>query len=176
MEAIFDRLYEQYHQQIFQYIFYIVRRREIAEELVHEVYIKVLKAYATFEGKSSEKTWIYSIARNVTIDWLRKENRKKRKLFATQSLEREDLRDPAPLPEEIVMKQEDIQLIYQALEKCTLDQQQVLILRYIQSLTVAETARILNWTDSKVKVTQHRALRVIKQFMEETGLRKVKEG
>lgn len=168
MKTVFARLYEEYHQSIFQYIYYTVRRREIAEELVQEVYIKVLKAYSSFAGKSSEKTWIYSIARNVTIDWLRKENRQKRTAINHESfLDKDDIRDPNPSPEEIVTKREEIRLIYDALQKCSLDQQQVLILRYIQSLTIKETATILNWSESKVKTTQHRALQMIKQIVQQ---------
>ncbi|MEI2401183.1 sigma factor-like helix-turn-helix DNA-binding protein, partial [Paenibacillus phytohabitans] len=52
-------------------------------------------------------------------------------------------------------------------------QRLVLILRYIQSLSIAETAKALGWTESKVKTTQHRALKVLKTYMEESG---VKEG
>lgn len=166
LEAVFHRLYETYHQAIFQYIYYIVGNRETAQELMHEVYLKVLTSYDSFAGKSSEKTWLYSIARNVAIDWLRKEKRKRRKWFrAVQLLDKADLHSDEPLPEEIVVQNEDIRLIYEALKSCTFDQQQVIILRYIQSLTVAETAKILNWSESKVKTTQHRAIQSVKKFV-----------
>lgn len=69
MDESFQRLYEKYHQDIFQFLYYLVKDREQAEDLVHEVYIKVLKSYSSFEGRSSEKTWLFSIARHVAIDF-----------------------------------------------------------------------------------------------------------
>ncbi|WP_026675750.1 RNA polymerase sigma factor SigX [Alkalihalobacterium bogoriense] len=177
MESQFDYLYETYHQSLFQFIFYMVRNRETAEELVQEVYIKVLQSYEKFEGKSSEKTWLYSIARHVAIDWIRMQNRQKRKWLGLLSpIENEVVKDSAPLPEEIVTQREEIRQMYQGLQQCTIDQQQVIVLRYIQSLSITETATILGWTESKVKTTQHRAVKALKGFVEHPNLAKVKEG
>ncbi|WP_332835311.1 RNA polymerase sigma factor SigX [Bacillus sp. FJAT-44742] len=173
----FDRIYETYHQSLFQYLFYLVKNRDTAEELVQEVYIKVFQSYAGFEGKSSEKTWLYSVARHVGIDWIRKQNRQKRKwlgLFSVAS--EEEIKDPSPLPDEIVMSRDGIQMIYSSLQKCNLDQQQVIILRYIDSLTIKETAEILNWSESKVKTTQHRAIQKLKELTGEVVSSAVKEG
>lgn len=177
MENTFDYLYETYHQSLFQFVFYMVRNRETAEELVQEVYIKVLHSYETFEGKSSEKTWLYSIARHVAIDWIRKQNRQKRKwLGILGPVEKEEIRDTAPLPEEIVTQREEIRLIYKGLKKCTIDQQQVIILRYVQGLSIQEASQILGWSESKVKTTQHRAIKALKEFVEKTDVLAVKEG
>ncbi len=57
--------------------------------------------------------------------------------------------------------------MYRGLARCTVDQRLVLVLRFIQSLSIAETAEALGWTESKVKTTQHRALKALKQYMEE---------
>jgi RNA polymerase sigma-70 factor (ECF subfamily) len=51
----------------------MVQSREQAEDLVQEVYIRVLKSYQNFKGESSEKTWLFAIARNVAIDFFRKQ-------------------------------------------------------------------------------------------------------
>jgi RNA polymerase sigma-70 factor (ECF subfamily) len=65
------------------------------------------------------------------------------------------------------MQREEYQYIYQCLDHCTVDQRIVIIMRYIQELSIAETAEALNWTESKVKTTQHRALKVLKKEMEQ---------
>ncbi|MGC4378135.1 RNA polymerase sigma factor SigX [Fictibacillus sp. Mic-4] len=168
MEDSFDRLYEEYHQSLFQYIFYMVRNREVAEDLVQEVYIKVLKSYKSFEGKSSEKTWLHSIARHVTIDWIRKQNRRKKKLLFFTLSEKENLiKDHEPLPDEWVTQKESVKQLYKTLHKCTQDQQQVLILRFIQSLSITETAAVLGWSESKVKTTQHRAVKRLRDLLDQ---------
>ena len=66
-DSVFSRLYDEYHNDVFRFLIYLMRDRDQAEDLMHEVYVRVLKAYSGFEGKSSEKTWLFSIAKNVAI-------------------------------------------------------------------------------------------------------------
>ena len=80
MDSVFEELYEKYHDDIFNFLFYMVRNREQTEDLVQEVYIKVLRSYKRFKGKSSEKTWLLSIARHVAIDFFRKQKSWRRKM------------------------------------------------------------------------------------------------
>lgn len=170
MRSEFERLYTAYHHQLFQYLFYMVRNREVAEDLVQEVYIKVLNSFETFEGKSTEKTWLYSVAKHVGIDWIRKQSRKKRKWEGKEYewSEREfEIEDKNPLPEEIVLQKDEVQQVYRVLKTCTEDQQQVVLLRYVQSLSISETADVLGWTESKVKTTQHRAIKTLQKNLEE---------
>lgn len=173
MNSVFHDLYEKYHQEIYQFIYYMTKNRETAEDLVQEVYIRILKAYERFEGKSSEKTWMYSIARNVTIDYFRKQKGWKDKIFANFDWNRQSIEDYQPVPEEVAILNEDIQNLYQCLNRCTTNQRSVIILRYIQGMSIAETAEILTWSESKVKTTQHRALKAIKKLLEDLS---AKEG
>lgn len=173
METVFHELYEKYHHDVFSFLYYMVKNREQAEDLVQEVYIRVLKSYDRFEGKSSEKTWLFSIARHVAIDSFRKQKGWKQRLIDSFDWNKQDVKDQAPLPEDIALQNEQVQILYICLDKCTIDQRMVLILRYIQSLSIVETAQSLGWTESKVKTTQHRGLKVLKTYMEELG---IKEG
>ncbi|WP_404442591.1 RNA polymerase sigma factor SigX [Sutcliffiella horikoshii] len=167
MNTVFQELYEKYHQDVYQFLYYMVNNKEQAEDLVQEVYIKVLRSYDRFEGKSSEKTWLFSIAKHVAIDSFRKQKGWKNKLLETFDWNKQQVRDHAPLPEEIAVQNEQVQQMYLCLDKCKVDHRLVLVLRYIQALTIQETAQILGWTESKVKTTQHRALKVLKAYMEE---------
>lgn len=169
LNTVFQDLYDKYHQDIFNFLFYMVKNREQAEDLVQEVYIKVLKSYDRFQGNSSEKTWLFSIARHVAIDFYRKQNGWRKRLATTFDWSKQQVKDCASLPEEIVIQNDEINLMYKCLDHCTTDQRLVLILRYIQSLSIIETADALGWTQSKVKTTQHRALKVLKKYMEESS-------
>ncbi|MBG9445001.1 RNA polymerase sigma factor SigX [Cytobacillus firmus] len=173
MDSVFDELYKKYHQDVFQFLFYMVKNKELAEDLVQEVYIRVLKSYERFEGKSSEKTWLFSIARNVAIDSFRKQKGWKQKIMEKFDWSTQQVKDELPLPDEIAVQREEIQMIYRCLDLCTIDQRLVIIMRYIHELTITETADSLGWTESKVKTTQHRALKVLKNHMEHF---KAKEG
>lgn len=165
MDSVFVDLYTKYHQDVFQFLFYMVKNREQAEDLVQEVYIKVYKSYHRFEGKSSEKTWLFSIARNVAIDHFRKQKSWKQRIFETFEGSTIQIKDEHPIPEEIAVQNEELQLMYRCLDQCTIDQRMVLVMRYMQDLSIAETAKVLNWTESKVKTTQHRALKALKKYM-----------
>ncbi|OZM57166.1 RNA polymerase sigma factor SigX [Lottiidibacillus patelloidae] len=168
MKEQFNELYEKFHQEIFRFLVYMVKDKQHAEDLVQEVYIKVLDSYDRFRGQSSERTWIYSIARHVAIDWLRKQQRRKKRGFFQAEIDDEQfiIKDDAPLPEELLTQSETMKAIYQALENCTVDQKTVVILRYIQGLSISETAQTLNWSESKVKTTQHRAIKRLKKLFD----------
>lgn len=147
----------------------MVKNQHVAEDIVQEVYIKVLKSYHNFRGESSEKTWLFSIARHTTMDYFRKQQRQKSKL-ATFFNKEQDLtliKDKDPLPDEVAQLNDELIRIYQLLDHCTLDQKNVLILRYIQSLSIHETAQILEWSESKVKTTQHRAIKKLQELIGE---------
>lgn len=167
MKEVFQKLYQNYHQDIFQFIFYMVKDRDLAEDLVQEVYVKVLRSYNSFKGESSEKTWLFSVAKHVTFDYFRRQKRKRKRINETIDFHEKGqfIPDNAKLPEEIALENDEIRKMYYCLSQCSYDQQAVLILRFIQSLSIKETANVLNWSISKVKTTQHRAMKTLKQQM-----------
>ncbi|WP_174613634.1 RNA polymerase sigma factor SigX [Virgibacillus ihumii] len=171
MKAVFEELYEKYHQDLYQFIFYMVKDKEVCEDLIQEVYIKVLRSYDSFKGDSSEKTWLFSIARHVTIDFFRSLKRKRNRIAGYFDWNENDryLSDQKPLPDEIAEQNEKIKRMYFYLDKCTPEQKSVLILRYIQSFSIQETAEILGFSISKVKTTQHRGLKRLKKWMIEAN-------
>ncbi|RHW39404.1 sigma-70 family RNA polymerase sigma factor [Lysinibacillus yapensis] len=164
-ESIFHRLYDSYHQDVFQFLIYLVKNRSIAEDLSHEVYVRVLKSYERFQGRSSEKTWLFAIAKNVAIDFFRKNAVRSSHAFDAFNWETEQLVSPAKSPELLLGVQDEMRQLLEALEKCTGDQKMVIIMRYFQELSIAETAEILNWTEAKVKTTQHRAIKQLRELL-----------
>ncbi|HWK24112.1 MAG TPA: RNA polymerase sigma factor SigX [Ureibacillus sp.] len=168
-ESIFHRLYDLYHQDVFQFLIYMVKNRSVAEDLSHEVYVRVLKSYERFQGKSSEKTWLFAIAKNVAIDYFRKNAIRSARAFDAFNWETENLVSPSRSPEVLTELNDEMRQLLEALEKCTGDQKVVIIMRYIQELSIAETAEILNWTEGKVKTTQHRALNKLREILTKTN-------
>lgn len=133
----------------------MTRDQTLTEDLVQEVYIRVLSSYNSFRVESSDKTWLFSIARNVTIDYFRSQRRMKTFIseFFNWNINGDFIPDYQPLPEEILLKNKEINEVYKSLEKCTVNQQSVIILRFIQSLSIKETAAILGFSNSKVKLS-----------------------
>ena len=162
-DSVFSRLYDEYHNDVFRFLIYLMRDRDQAEDLMHEVYVRVLKAYSGFEGKSSEKTWLFSIAKNVAIDHYRKSSVRKKHSFDKFDWEKSELVSTEILPDNLVVLNEEMKDLLNVLDKCTGDQKMVIHMRYIHDLSIAETAKILGWSEGKVKTTQHRAINALRK-------------
>lgn len=167
MNSVFDELYDKYHHDVYKFLFYMTKNKEQAEDLTQEVYIRILKSFHRFEGKSSEKTWIFSIARNVAIDYFRKQKSLKDRILERFDWAENQIKDVNKLPEEIILQSEDTSKLYSVLNYLTVDQRTVILLRYYHDLSITETAAILSWTESKVKTTQHRAIKKLKELLNE---------
>lgn len=135
----------------------------MAEDLMHEVYVRVFRAFDRFQGKSSEKTWLFSIAKNVAIDHFRKTAVRKKHSMDFFDWENQQLPSTERIPEEVSMLNADKIRLYRTLDLCTGDQKLVIIMRFFQDLSIAETAEVLGWSEGKVKTTQHRAIRSLRQ-------------
>ncbi|MGE7093044.1 RNA polymerase sigma factor SigX [Lysinibacillus sp. NPDC048646] len=165
-DSVFHRLYDVYHQDVFQFLIYLVKNRTLAEDLAHEVYVRVLRSYDHFAGNSSEKTWLFAIAKNVAIDHFRKQAVRKKHSLDFFDWETEQLHSTTPSPEDMLQSSDEFLQVESALENCSGDQKMVIIMRYFQDLSIAETAQILNWTEAKVKTTQHRAIKFLRQQLQ----------
>ncbi|MEQ6354951.1 RNA polymerase sigma factor SigX [Lysinibacillus sp. M3] len=173
-DSVFHRLYDAYHQDVFQFLIYLVKNRTLAEDLAHEVYVRVLRSYDKFAGNSSEKTWLFAIAKNVAIDHFRKQAVRQKHSLDFFDWETEQLHSTTPLPEDVLQVNDEFMQVQSALEHCTGDQKMVIIMRYFQELSIAETAQILDWTEAKVKTTQHRAIKFLKQQLQQVREREAK--
>ncbi|GAA0379674.1 RNA polymerase sigma factor [Bacillus horti] len=154
--------YNEYSDAIFKFILMMTHDYQQAEDLTHETFIKAYRFHDSFNRNSSPKTWLYKIAHNVTIDALRM---RKPILFIKTILQ---LIDPNPLPEEVVQIKEESRELYDALKRLKESYREVVILRKIKGFSTKETAEILHWSESKVKMTLSRAILALeKQLMRE---------
>ena len=71
---LLDRLIEQYQHRLFRYLVYLAGNRALAEDLFQETWIRVLERGHQYDGKHEFSTWLYAVARNLTIDYLRKKS------------------------------------------------------------------------------------------------------
>jgi len=118
------------------------------------------------KGKAPRKPGFFSIAKNVAIDHFRKQKGWKDRLFDKFDWDRKEITDSTTLPEDTVIQNEEVKHLKKCLDTCAENHRIVLIMRYLNGLSIAETAEALNWSESKVKTTQHRALKSIRVRME----------
>lgn len=150
---------------IFKYILLLIRNPQEAEDLTHETFIKAFNGYHLFQYQSNEKTWLFRIAHNVTMDYMRKQK--------PISLLKEliDFRnDPTTdSPEEIVQINERTNEIIEMIGKLKRSYSQVILLRKVHGFSIKETMQILNWSESKVKSTLPRALMAFEKQLAKEG-------
>jgi RNA polymerase sigma-70 factor, ECF subfamily len=128
------------------------------EDLVQDVFIKALKGLPNFEGKAGPKTWLFAIARNVAIDYERK-----KKITGLLSIRlMKDRKDGQALDESFLLR-EDLEKVYRIVRKLKRSFKEVLFYRIFEDFSIAETAEILGWTTSKVNVTLHRAIKIVRE-------------
>ena len=151
-----------YNKDIYHFLVYYIGSNDV-EDLVQEVFIRAIKGFDTYQEKSSPKTWLFSIARHVGID----EIRKRKRLRVKQMIRFWDDPSDKASPEEILQLNENNRLLYQAVQSLKANYRDVIILRGIKELSVSETASILNWTENKVRITYHRALKILQKAKED---------
>ncbi|MBD7906983.1 sigma-70 family RNA polymerase sigma factor [Sporosarcina gallistercoris] len=161
-DSVFHHLYDTYHHDVFNFLTYLTKDRQLAEDLSHEVYVKAIRAYSSFEGRSSEKTWLFAIAKNVSIDYFRKMKVRSKHDATFFDWDTDDLKSSDKTPEQQSLENEDMRSVLKKLDACTLDQRLVIIMRYFNDLSIADTAEVLGWSHGKVKTTQHRALKSLR--------------
>ena len=164
-DSIFHHLYETYHQDVFNFLTYLTKDRQLAEDLSHEVYVKAIRAYSSFENRSSEKTWLFSIAKNVSIDHFRKTKVRNKYAANFFDWDSQPLESSSKTPEQTLLDRQEMYTVLEFLDFCTLDQRLVIVMRFLNELSIAETAEVLGWTQGKVKTTQHRALKELRALL-----------
>jgi RNA polymerase sigma-70 factor, ECF subfamily len=156
--------YHEYNRDVFGLIYMTVQDFQQAEDLTHDTFLKAYRNFDTFHGSSSPKTWLLRIARHVAIDYMRK----KKPVHVIMDFFTAKKAD-APLPEESVAFTESQEELHRALGRLKASYRDVIILRKIKELSIRETAEILEWKESRVKTTLHRALQQLQSELEKEG-------
>ena len=148
-------LYDLYRHDIYRFARYTLGDEASAYDVVQEVFIRAIRSWDRFRQEANAKTWLLSIARNYMYDSIRK--RKKWEQFAARY-------DPPPQPD-FVQSVEDSLILEQALATLKDTYRQVLVLRHIEHLSVAESAGVLGWSEGKVRTTDYRAMATLRAIL-----------
>jgi RNA polymerase sigma-70 factor (ECF subfamily) len=144
-------IYEHFHQSVFRYLFYRVGDRQSAEDLTSEVFLQMVRHLPGYKPAGAPfNAWLFRIARNLATDYFRKADTKRRNLQ-----EERQQAEEADLPSKDALTTDGLQL---ALSRLGHDQRDVIILRFVAGLPVAEVAVSMNKSLEEVKVLQRRAL------------------
>jgi RNA polymerase sigma-70 factor (ECF subfamily) len=152
-------LYERYHRQLFRFIFNMTRQRELSEDIVQNIFLRMLKYPDGFMGFGEFKMWMYHIGRNAVYDHFRK--MKKTPAQSDVKDFEEKIRGD-DVTDSHLEKEEELKILEKAMDKLSDENRELLILCRFQELKYNEIAKILNTTEGAIKVRVHRALNQLK--------------
>ena len=159
MRDDFEKIYDEYFPKIYNYIFYRLMSREDTEELVSEVFLKVVGNLEQFDSEKAQfKTWIYRIAQNTLIDFYR--TRKPEASLDDENVDWEPSVDFEAQLESITSPKR--RAIYQALTKLKERERMIIYYRFFEGYTNREIAKLLQMNESTVGTVLNRALKKLK--------------
>lgn len=136
----------------------------IAEEIAEEVFIKLYVNKPRFSGKSSFKTWLYSIGRFTAIDYIRKN----KKVVSSPIEEFYSLADNEEIERNYIKNEQKI-MLHRTIKKLKQDYRQVLYLIYFEGFDTSQTAGIMHKTNRQITYLLYRAKKSLKSELEKEG-------
>lgn len=157
------KLYEEHFRSVFRYLFYATGDQAAAEDLTGDVFLKMVQALPGYRATSAAfRTWLFQIARNLAIDHYRRSSAHPVEQLA------ESAPDQRERPEAHVEANLTAERLQAALQRIGSDQRDVLVMRFIDDLSLQETARVLHRSEDAVKGLQRRGLAALRDLLTTT--------
>ena len=154
-----------YKDGLILYLNGIVGNILIAEELMEETFFKIIAKKPMFSAKHTFKTWLYTIGRNVAIDYLR--HNSKRSVVSVDDIET-FLKDEVDLEKAYIIGEQKL-VVHKALKKLHPDYRQVLWLLYFEAFSYTDAASIMKKNTRQMKNLVYRAKNALKSALEKEG-------
>src|SRR5262245_60647439 len=148
-------LFERYQVPLFNFYLKLSGERSVSEDLVQEVFFRILKYRQSYRPETPFRAWMYQIARNARVDHLRRRR-------PETSWEPE--MSPAVVPTDTAQQSQETALLYRALMRMPEDKREVLVLSRFQDLKYEEIAQLLGCEIGTVKTRVHRALQELRDI------------
>ncbi len=162
-QALFHKLFEEYQDAIFRFVFFRVGGRQTALDITQDTFVRLWGYIAKGGAIEHEQAFVYRIAKNAVIDYYKK----------SKSSSLEDLLDSGFEPQtnnhsEEILKNDDIKMVQGLLEELDEESRQIIFLRYTEEKPIEEIATLFNKTTNAMTVRIHRIIQKLKTFYNET--------
>lgn len=158
----FAEIYDYYIEKIYRFIFFKVASEQEAEDLSSEVFLKTWNYLISENPVKSIGALLYTIARNQVIDHWRQ---KKLELNFDEAFIKDKWLDQDAVSE--LEKEADMARVYKALAKLKDEYREVIVMRFLDDLSVSEISDILQKNKNNIRVLVHRSLNALRQMLEE---------
>lgn len=156
----FDQIYRTYFDPVYRYALSLSGSPQTAEEITQETFFKAMRSLDRFQGRSSLKSWLCAIAKNL---WLSERRKKKAQPIDDAS----SCPDPSAGPEEAIVRQDESMRIHRLLHHLDEPYREVFMLRALGQLSFRDIGELFGKTENWACVVYHRARAKIKEKMEE---------
>jgi RNA polymerase sigma-70 factor (ECF subfamily) len=158
----FGMLYDEYVDQIFRYVYYKVGNLTESQDLTGQTFLKAFENINSYEMRDvAFSSWLYRIAHNLVVDFFRRESKRESVPIDDQP----PTASPGGNPVESVLADLESERLYKAMQKLTHNQREVLVLKFIDSLSNAQVAEIMGISVGAVKSTQKRGLLALNRIL-----------
>jgi len=158
----FGLLYNRHLPAIYRFIFLKVNHQQDAEDLTHQVFLQAWQGIKSYRLKGFPfSSWLYRIASNKVVDYYRT----KKTYIELEYVSEENLAESDPLPQKKIDTDLDLALIKKALKKLEPEQQNILIMIFVNDLANQEIAQAIGKSLGAIRVIQHRALKKLKNLL-----------
>ena len=151
----FEQLVLAHQNQIYRLCFRMVGNAEDAADMVQEAFLKAWRNLDRFQGDAAFSTWLYRLASNCCLDFLRSQKRRPTVSMTSEDEEGEEqtveVADNSATPEETLLQKEEQREIAQAMASLDEEQRQILTLRVVNDLSYTEIAELLTIKEGTVK-------------------------
>lgn len=164
----FGQIYDRYVDTVFRFIYFRVGNRQLAEDLTSDTFLRALRRIGSFTWQGRDLgAWLVTIARNLVADHF-KSGRYRLEVTTGDVLDadRED-RGPEGSPEAAVVDHITNVALLSAVKQLNPEQQECIVLRFLQGFSVAETAQAMGKNEGAIKALQYRAVRALARLLPE---------
>jgi RNA polymerase sigma-70 factor (ECF subfamily) len=160
----FGRIYDRYLDLVFRYAYHRLGDRSLAEDITSETFVRALRRLdsLTYQGRDVG-AWLVTITRNLVLDHLK--SSRHRMEIVTDDLRQADRATDGP--EAAVLEHLTNTAVLRCVRQLGAEQQECVVLRFLQGLSVAETAAIMGKNEGAIKALQHRAIRRLASLLPE---------
>jgi RNA polymerase sigma-70 factor, ECF subfamily len=163
-ESELSGLYDEYYDRIARYVFIHIGNKDDAEDIAGEVFLKALKSLDSYQERGIPmQAWLFKIAHNMVVDYLRKKSKLKTMEVESDILSVDE--DPVAVAETNI----ELEKVKHAMQKLSSDQRQIISLRFISGLASKEVAAIMNKSDGAVREMQRVAIQKLRLILEVEG-------
>jgi RNA polymerase sigma-70 factor, ECF subfamily len=160
--SAFAQLYDRYVDVVFRYVLFRVGDRELAEDVTSETFLRALRRITSISYQGRDVgAWFVTIARNLVLDHVKSS----RFRLEVATAEIDDSQRVEVGPEQQVLSHLTRSALLECVGQLGDDQRECIVLRFLQGLSVAETAQVMSRNEGAVKALQHRAVRRLAQLL-----------